>query len=192
MHDRKIRMFDKLNSSQSVIITLDVDAFLFDKLKQVVQSGFSVTEINSSEPTLFQKILSDFPSLRIGAGNITNSQQLEDCHQAGVHFVTSPGFLSTLAQTASMYSINYLPSIATVSEGMAAMALGCHHVRVFPASFSLCSLLNKSLPFLRLFPAEIEWDNIEHFLNLPAVAAVSILNPEILQLKQIREAALTE
>jgi 2-dehydro-3-deoxyphosphogluconate aldolase/(4S)-4-hydroxy-2-oxoglutarate aldolase len=183
-------MFDKLSGAQSVIITLDVDAFLFDKLKHISQAGFTVTEINTSEPTLFKKVLTDFPNLRIGAGNITSSQQLEDCYQAGVHFVTSPGFLSTLAQAASMYSINYLPSIATISEGMAAIALGCHHVRVFPANLSLCTILNKSLPLLRLFPAEIEWDYVEHFLNLPAVAAVSVLNPEIQQLTHIHEAAV--
>ncbi len=185
-------MFDKLSSMQSVIMTFDVDAFLFDKLKHVVQAGFSMVEINASELALFKKVLTDFPSLRVGAGNVTNSQQLEDCHQAGVHFVTSPGFLPTLAQTASMFSMNYLPSVATVSEAMAAMELGCHHVRVLPANLNLCTLLNKSLPLLRLFPAEIEWDYAEHFLNLPAVAAVSILNPETTQLKQIKEMAPAE
>ena len=28
--------------------------------------------------------------------------------------------------------------------------------------------------------AEVEWDEAEHYLSLPAVAAVSIINPEIL------------
>ncbi len=183
-------MIDKLIGSQSIIITLDVDTFLFDKLKQIVSAGFSMVEINSAEPTLFKKALTDFPMLRIGAGNIISSQQLEDCHQAGIHFVTSPGFLATLAQTAEIYSINYLPSIATVSEAMQALATGCSHVRVYPAQLNLCSLLNKSLPLLRLFPAEIEWDEAEHFLNLPAVAAVSILNPEVKQLKILGEVVL--
>ncbi len=185
-------MFDKISDAQSIIISLDVDVFLFDKLKHVVQAGFSVVEINSSEPTLFQKVLTDFPGLRIGAGNIMNSQQIEDCHQAGVHFMTSPGFLPTLAQTASMYSINYLPSVATVSEAMSAVALGYHNVRVYPANLSLCTILNKYLPLLRLFPAEIEWENVESFLNLPAVAAVSLLNPEIAQLKRIEASALVD
>lgn len=183
-------MIDTLVSSQSVIITLDVDAFLFDKLKRIAQTRFSVVEINSSELSLLKKALADFPTLKIGAGNITTSQQLEDCHQAGVSFVTSPGFLSTLAQTATIYSMNYLPGISTISEAMQAMAIGCHHVRVYPANLSLCTLLSKSIPLLRLFPAEIEWDHIEHFLNLPAVSAVSILNPEIKELQVISEALI--
>lgn len=183
-------MMDKLIGTHSIIITLDVDAFLFDKLKQIAQLGFAVVEINSADATLFQKILRDFPSLRVGAGNVISSQQLEDCQQAGVHFVTSPGFLPTLAQTAAIYSMNYLPSIATISEAMQAMAVDCHNVRIFPANLSLCTALNKALPLLRLFPAEVEWDEVEHFLTLPAVAAVSVINPEIKQLKTLNEGIL--
>lgn len=184
-------MFEKLSNIQSIIISLDVDAFLFDKLKQITESGFTMVEINSSELALFQKAMGDFPSLRVGAGNISSSQQLEDCYHAGVHFVTSPGFLPALAQTATMFSMNYLPSIATVSEAMSAMSFGCHHVRVLPSNLSLCAILNKSFPLLRLFPAEVEWESVARFLSLPSVAAVSVLNPELKYLKQMRDTALS-
>jgi 2-dehydro-3-deoxyphosphogluconate aldolase/(4S)-4-hydroxy-2-oxoglutarate aldolase len=63
--------------------------------------------------------------------------------------------------------------------------LSCHNVRPFPATLSFCTLLNKYLPLLRLFPAEIEWDEAEHFLNLPAVTAVSLINPEMRVLEAI-------
>lgn len=171
-------MMDKITGKQSIIITLDVDALLFNKLKQIADAGFSVVEINSVDQNLLKNALHNFPMLRIGAGNIISNQQLEDCYQAGVHFITSPGFLPSIAQTASVYSINYLPGVATLSEAMQAMSLGCQHVRPLPANLSFCTLLNKYLPLLRLFPAEVEWEEVEHFLNLPAVAAVSILNPE--------------
>ncbi|WP_028389583.1 multidrug DMT transporter permease [Legionella fairfieldensis] len=171
-------MTDKLFGNQSIIVTLDVDALLFDRLRQITHAGFSVIEINCNEQGLLKKILQDFPALRVGAGNIINTQQLEDCYNAGVHFVSSPGFLPSIAQTASIYSINYLPGIATISEAMQVMALGYHQARPYPANLDFCASLNKCLPMLRLFPAEIEWDEAEHYLNLPAVAAVSILNPE--------------
>ena len=73
---------------------------------------------------------------------------------------------------------------------MQAVSLGCMNVRPFPANLSFCTLLNKYLPQLRLFPAEIEWDEVEHFLNLPAVAAVSLINPEIKQLQALNSVAL--
>lgn len=175
------------NKNNSIMITLDIDALLFDKLNMLSRANFPMVEINSSESSLLKKAITDFPRLQIGAGNIINSQQLDDCCRAGVNFVTSPGFLATLAQTAEMYSMKYIPSIATISEGMQAMAVGCHTVRILPANLNLCTALNKSMPLLRLFPAEVELEEIEHYLNLPAVAAVSILNPELQQLMKLEK-----
>lgn len=181
---------DKLFGNQLIIVSLDVDALLFDRLEQISQAGFSVVEINCHEQTVLKKILNDFPNLRIGAGNIISTQQLEDCYQAGVHFISSPGFLPAIAQTAAIYSINYLPGIATISEAMQVMALGYHQARPYPANLTFCASLNKCLPMLRLFPAEIEWDEAEHYLSLPAVAAVSILNPEAKQLNALSAGVL--
>lgn len=178
-------MIDKFFDNQFIIITLDVDALLFDRLKHIANAGFSVVEINSSEQAILKKVLHDFPNLRIGAGNIITIQQLEDCYQAGVHFASSPGFVPAIAQTAAVYGMNYLPGIATVSEAMQVMALGYHQARPYPATLAFCASLNKCLPMLRLFPAEVEWEETEHYLSLPAVAAVSIINPEKKQLQSL-------
>lgn len=171
--------------NQPIIITLDVDKLLFDKLKKIADMGFLAVEINCVDAGLLRKALQQFPTLHIGAGNIINAQQLEDCYQAGAHFVTSPGFLPALSQTASIYSIKYLPGVATISEAMEASSFGCQQVRPFPSNLGFCTLLNKYLPLLQLFPAEVEWDEAEHFLNLPSVAAVSIINPENKQLQAL-------
>lgn len=176
---------DKLMGTQSVIIALDVDALLFEKLQQIANAGFTMVEINCSEQSILQKALQDFPMLRIGAGNIINTQQLENVYHAGVHFATSPGFLAAIAQTAAIYSMNYIPGVATLSEAMQAMSSGCQHVRPFPADLGFCTLLNKCLPLLRLFPAEVEWEEAEHFLNLPSVSAVSIINPRLSELQTL-------
>ena len=176
---------EKTLGSQSIIITLDVDTLLFDKLNQVVDAGFTAVEINCIDQSLLSSALHHFPMLRIGAGNVLSTDQLEKSYQAGAHFATSPGFLPAITQTASVYGINYLPGVATLSEAMQASALGCQHVRPFPANLNFCNLLNKYLPLLRLYPAEIAWDEAEYFLNLPAVAGVSIINPEAKTLKTL-------
>lgn len=181
---------EKLFGNQSIIITLDVDAFLFERLKQIEVAGISVVEVNTIDQTLLKKILNDFPTLRVGAGNIINTQQLEDCYQAGVHFASSPGFLPAIAQTAAIYSMNYLPGIATISEAMEVTSLGYHQARPYPASLQFCALLDKCLPTLRLFPANVELVETEEYLNLPAVAAVSILNPDNKQLAALSSAGI--
>ncbi len=169
---------DSFFNHNAIIISLDVDACVVDTLHQVVKAGFHKVELNAADPRWLAKIIHDFPMLQIGAGNIMDTQQLEDCYQAGVSFATSPGFMPSIAQTAQIYSMNYIPGVATLSEAMQAKASGCQHVRPFPANLAFCTLLNKYLPGLQLYPAEIQWEEAEHFLSLPSVVAVSILNPE--------------
>jgi len=177
---------DNITADQSIIISLDVDTFMFDKLQQIVEAGFSLVEINSVDQLFLKNAITTFPMLRIGASNIINTQQLDSCNEAKVHFITSPGYLPSIVQTACIYTINYLPGIATLSEALQAHEQGCKQVRPFPANLQFCTLLNKYLPDLKLFPAEIEIDEVEHYLSLPSVSAVSILNPEIKQLQTLR------
>ncbi len=184
-------LMDKLIGSQSIIITLDVDTLLLKKLKYIADIGFSVVEINCVEKKILSDVLNDFPMLQIGASNIINIPQLEACYQAGVHFITSPGFLPSIAQTAAVYDINYIPGVATLSEAMGAMEMGCQQVRPFPANLAFCTLLNKSIPLLSLYPGEIEWEDAELFLNLPSVRAVSINNPDIQHLQSLSDALST-
>lgn len=185
MHVELAMIKDTLLGNQSIIISLDVDNYLMRRLEQACEAGFTLVEVNSTDKNLLSQIISECPNIKIGAAGIINLEQLEQCYQAGVHFASSPGFLPALAQTANVYSMNYLPGIATLSEAMAAMELGYTQVRPFPAQLAFCTVLNKTLPNMNLFPAEIEWEEAEHFLNLPTVAAVSIYNPNKKQLNAL-------
>lgn len=178
-------LMDNLMGTQSIIVALDVDSFIFKKLKQIAQAGFSIVEINCVESSILKKIRHDFPMLRIGAGSVVTTQQLDDCIQSDVHFITSPGFLPAISQTAAVNGINYIPGVATISEAMTAMNLGCQYVRPFPATIEFCAHLNKYLPSLHLFPAEIKQDEMVNYLNVPSVAMASIINPKIEQLNAI-------
>src|SRR3990167_1679279 len=132
---------DKLINSDSLIITLDVDDLLFDKLHELTQikDAGAIVEVNSVNPDVLKTVIAQFPSLCVGAGNVTTLDELEECHQTGVEFMTSPGFLPEMAQTADLYNMTYLPSIATISEAMQALAAGCQNLRVLPTSIALCT-----------------------------------------------------
>jgi 2-dehydro-3-deoxyphosphogluconate aldolase/(4S)-4-hydroxy-2-oxoglutarate aldolase len=173
---------DKLLGKQSVMISLDVDGFLFDRLNQITKAGFNLVEINSTDVKLFTSIKNQFPNLKIGASGIISTSELEECYSAGVDFASSPGFLSSIAQTASVYSMNYFPGVATVSEAMAANSLGFNYVKPYPATLNFCTLLNKCMPKLSILPTDVEFEEIEHFLNLPSVSVVVINNPDVKQL----------
>jgi len=162
---------------QSLIISLDADQFLHERIEHLIHSGFKTIEICTTDTLFLQEIIQQYPQAYIGAGGIIDVEQLESCYQAGVHFVSSPGFLPALAQTANIYSMNYLPGIATLSEAMAVLNFGFNYARPFPADLSFCSLLSHCIPQLNLIPADIAWEEKEFFLNLASVRAVSIHNP---------------
>ncbi|HRD69541.1 MAG TPA: multidrug DMT transporter permease [Legionella sp.] len=173
---------DKLLGNQSIIVSLDVTDYLYDRLEEIIKVGLNLVEINSSDQVLLTKVMTQFPTLKIGACGIIDPQQLENCYHANVHFVSSPGFLPAIAQTATIYSMNFLPGVATVSEAMAAMSLGYSHVRPYPAELAFCKTLNKCLPNLKLYPYDVSWDESEDLLSVSTVSAVSVLNPGIKQL----------
>ncbi|MDF1678026.1 MAG: multidrug DMT transporter permease [Legionellaceae bacterium] len=170
---------ESLVDTASFIITLDVDNTLLDKLKHIQEAGLSVVELNHIEPDILVDVLKAYPNLRVGVGNILNTAQLEQAHAAGAHFTSSLGFMPDLVQTASVYKFHYIPGIATFSEAMHAHTLGAQHAKPFPASLAFCMRLNKYLPALRLFPAEVTEEEAEALLKLPSVAAVSFINPAL-------------
>lgn len=178
---------EQLIDQASLIITLDVDAAIFETLERLVSADFSVVELNQVKPEMLAKLLKSFPSLRIGVGNVLNTEQLEQAHANGAHFASSLGYMPALVQTATVYGFHYLPGVATFSEAMQAHALGCQHVRPFPATLAFCHHLNKYLPGLRLFPAELkcEQEAID-LLQLPSVAAASLINPDLDMLKALQ------
>lgn len=165
---------DHFGSKQSLIISLDVDKTLPEQLNAINKSGYKRVEINSSSQDLLTEIIEQFPTLHIGAGLIRNTQELEHCYLAGVEFVTSPGFLPAIAQTANIYSINYIPGVSTLSEAMQAMALSCNKLRPYPSTIELCALINRCLPDAELYPAEVELEELEQYFSIPCVKAVSV------------------
>ncbi|PJD93271.1 MAG: multidrug DMT transporter permease [Legionella sp.] len=176
---------EKLFSNSSIMVSLDADRFLFDRVQQVIAAGISTVEIGSSDIEMLQQLMRAFPHVQFGAGNVVTIQQLEACYQAGLAFASSPGYVPAIANTAAIYSMNYLPGVATISEAMTAFHNGCLHVRPFPASLALCSLLNEYLPELNLYPGHVAVDEVEDFLNLPNVQSVSLHNPNVKNLNAL-------
>lgn len=185
-------MLDALQGNHNLIITLDMDNAILDRLKQIAEAGINLVEINSSDPVILAEIIQTFPQLRVGAGNITQIQQLEDVHKAGVHFTTSPGFLRELAVTSQIYSMLHIPGIATLSEALQTFTLGLRYVSPRPPSLAFCKLLSKHFPGLKQIPAEVEWEEAEHYLNIASVAAINVCNPERKQLQSFASAMLVD
>lgn len=180
-------MFQDLFGKQPLIISLDVDSVVHQKIEQLVSAGIQNIELMSYSPTVLAKTKQRFPEIKLAQGNIQTIEELEQAYILGLDFLSSPGFLAPLAQTAQIYKMPYMPGINSMSEAMQARAMGFHDLRVFPGDIKLCNLLSKYAPDLKIYPMNVHWDEIEQFLDLPNIAAIGLSDPDALQIAHIAE-----
>jgi 2-dehydro-3-deoxyphosphogluconate aldolase/(4S)-4-hydroxy-2-oxoglutarate aldolase len=75
----------------------------------------------------------ELPQLTIGAGSVVTPELGEAAIGAGARFLVSPGTSDRLLQYAADCRVPFLPGVATVSESMRVLALGCTAAKLFPA-----------------------------------------------------------
>ncbi|MFC3100386.1 bifunctional 4-hydroxy-2-oxoglutarate aldolase/2-dehydro-3-deoxy-phosphogluconate aldolase [Altererythrobacter lauratis] len=69
----------------------------------------------------------------VGAGTVTNKEQLDSALSAGAEFIVSPGLTEPLGQAAIKAGVPFLPGTATAGDIMRGMDLGLEHFKFFPA-----------------------------------------------------------
>ncbi|MET0251900.1 MAG: bifunctional 4-hydroxy-2-oxoglutarate aldolase/2-dehydro-3-deoxy-phosphogluconate aldolase [Novosphingobium sp.] len=79
----------------------------------------------------------------VGAGTVTNPDELHAALDAGSEFIVSPGLTDKLGEAAVAAGIPFLPGIASASELMRGLDLGLTHFKFFPA------MANGGLPALK-------------------------------------------
>lgn len=73
------------------------------------------------------------PDLIVGAGSVLSPELGEAAIRAGARFLVSPGTSEALLQFAHKCGVPFLPGVATVSEMMRVLALGCTVAKLYPA-----------------------------------------------------------
>src|SRR5690606_33578356 len=68
----------------------------------------------------------------VGAGTVTNKDQLEAALSAGAEFIVSPGLTEPLGRAAIREGVPFLPGIATAGDIMRGLDMGLHHFKFFP------------------------------------------------------------
>ena len=72
----------------------------------------------------------------VGAGTVTNPDELKAAIDAGAEFIVSPGLTDRLGTAAVSAGIPYLPGIANAGDIMRGLDLGLEHFKFFPAATS--------------------------------------------------------
>ncbi|MBT9433003.1 bifunctional 4-hydroxy-2-oxoglutarate aldolase/2-dehydro-3-deoxy-phosphogluconate aldolase [Candidatus Sodalis endolongispinus] len=104
--------------------------------KALVAGGVKVLEVTLRKPCAMdaiRAIAKEVPDAIIGAGTVTNAEQLAEVTAAGAQFAISPGLTEPLLKAATAGSIPLIPGISTVSELMLGMDYGLREFKFFPA-----------------------------------------------------------
>ncbi|RLM23080.1 keto-deoxy-phosphogluconate aldolase [Brenneria alni] len=104
--------------------------------KALVAGGVRVLELTlrtDCAVDAIRAIAKEVPEAIVGAGTVTNPQQLADVTEAGAQFAISPGLTEPLLKAATESGIPLIPGISTVSELMLGMDYGLREFKFFPA-----------------------------------------------------------
>ena len=145
----------------------------------LAEAGLQVAEITLRTKSGLDSIhaMAENKDLLVGAGTITQPEQVEQAVEAGARFLVSPGVLSEIISEARRLGVPILPGVATPTDILVAISHGIHTVKFFPAETSGGVLALKALaapfPNIQFVPTGgIGPANLSDYLAVPAVAAV--------------------
>lgn len=117
-----------------VIVVDDVDHAV-PLAEALVAGGLRVLEITLRTPAALPaiKAMKDVPGAIVGAGTVTNPDDLEDALESGAEFIVSPGLTEPLGRACVANQVPFLPGIATAGDIMRGLDLGLRHFKFFPA-----------------------------------------------------------
>jgi 2-dehydro-3-deoxyphosphogalactonate aldolase len=102
----------------------------------LVDAGWSLIEVPLNSPDPLQSIAllrAQVPQALVGAGTVLSAQDVHDVHQAGGQWIVSPHFDPEVVRASVALGLISVPGVSTPSEAFAALGMGAHGLKVFPA-----------------------------------------------------------
>lgn len=126
-----------------------------------------------------QAIRKNVPQIKVGAGTLLTSENVQQAVDAGAQFGVSPGLSEMVSRVAHENNLPLFPGVITPTEIMRALDLGWRHLKFFPSeTFGGLNALKALIgPFghtgVKFIPTGgITAENLLNYLALPQVAAV--------------------
>lgn len=169
-------------SAGAVIPVMAIDdlSTAVDLAHALVEGGIPTLEITLRTPVgvdAIRLIAKEVPNAIVGAGTVTNPEQLQAVEDAGAVFAISPGLHETLAKASHQSSIPLIPGVATPGEVQLALEHGINTLKLFPAEVVGGKAMLKALygpyPDIRFCPTGgITLESAPEYLALPNVLCV--------------------
>ena len=120
------------------VIVIDELEHAVPLAEALVAGGLRVLEVTLRTPAALEAIaaMKQVPGAIVGAGTVTNPDELAKAIDAGSEFIVSPGLTERLGKAAVDAGIPFLPGIANAGDIMRGLDLGLTHFKFFPAATS--------------------------------------------------------
>jgi 2-dehydro-3-deoxyphosphogluconate aldolase/(4S)-4-hydroxy-2-oxoglutarate aldolase len=160
------------------VIVIDDTKKALPLAETLFDSGITCAEITLRTDAAIKslQIFSQFNKFTLGAGTVTNIEQLHNAISAGAEFIVSPGFDENLATECLKNNILYVPGCVTPTEIQKAINNSIRLLKFFPSeSFGgIKTLKALSAPYsnISFIPTGgIKINTIKQYLNLNCVSA---------------------
>lgn len=148
--------------------------------KALMAGGINVLEVTlrtQAAIDVIAKIAQEVPDAYIGAGTVTNREQLKAVTEAGAKFAISPGLTADLLAAGKEGSIALIPGVSNISDLMKANDAGYDHLKFFPAEaaggVNALKSIGGPFPNTTFCPTGgISLKNYKEYLALPNVKCV--------------------
>ena len=148
--------------------------------ESLMAGGINVLEVTlrtDAAIDVIATIAKHLPEAYIGAGTVTNRDQLQAVTDAGAKFAISPGLTADLLAAGKQGSIPLIPGVSNISDLMKANDAGYDHLKFFPAEAAGGVKALKSIggPFPNTVfcpTGGIGLNNYKEYLALPNVSCV--------------------
>lgn len=98
---------------------------------------------------------SNYTDLILGVGTIYDSKTAHLFIENGAQFIVSPGLVIELGEYCIGKGVAYIPGVATITETITAMHLGCEMIKIFPANVigsAFAKAVKSVMPHLAIMP----------------------------------------
>ena len=147
--------------------------------KALCAGGVPVAEITfraAGADKAIQLMKEACPDMLIGAGTVTNTEQIDAALNAGAQFIVTPGFDAELVDYAQKKGVPIYPGCTTPTDYHAALKFGLELIKFFPAEQSggLAKIKAMSAPFpqFKVMPTGgVSLKNLKEYLSSSVIAA---------------------
>jgi len=120
------------------VLVIEDAAHAVPVARALVAGGLRVLEVTLRTPAALDAIraMRGVDGAIVGAGTVTNPDDLKLAIDAGAEFIVSPGLTRRLGEAAIDAGIPFLPGTANAADIMTGLDLGLTHFKFFPAATS--------------------------------------------------------